>query len=123
MEKLLDYAPLILAITMFFINYKVFVTPADLEKKHREIKEEMNFVINQEKLKQREVFENFFEIDGKEYHEIYFLYEYILDDEEVSNLDLSSNKDNSTTYFKFITTDQLENYNVLPTKLYKIIAS
>jgi hypothetical protein len=42
MEKLLDYAPLILAITMFFINYKVFVTPADLEKKHREIKEEIN---------------------------------------------------------------------------------
>lgn len=42
MERLLDYAPLILAITMFFINYKVFVTPADLEKKHREIKEEIN---------------------------------------------------------------------------------
>lgn len=42
MEKLLDYAPLILAITMFFINYKIFVTPADLEKKHREIKEEIN---------------------------------------------------------------------------------
>lgn len=42
MENVLDYAPLILAITMFFINYKVFVTPADLEKKHREIKEEIN---------------------------------------------------------------------------------
>lgn len=42
MEELLKYAPLILAITMFFINYKVFVTPADLEKKHREIKEEIN---------------------------------------------------------------------------------
>lgn len=42
MEELLKYAPLILAITMFFINYKIFVTPADLEKKHREIKEEIN---------------------------------------------------------------------------------
>lgn len=42
MEQILHYAPLILAITMFFINYKVFVTPADLEKKHREIKEEIN---------------------------------------------------------------------------------
>lgn len=42
MEQILNYAPLILAITMFFINYKVFVTPADLEKKHREIKEEIN---------------------------------------------------------------------------------
>lgn len=42
MEEILKYAPLILAITMFFINYKIFVTPADLEKKHREIKEEIN---------------------------------------------------------------------------------
>ncbi len=42
MDKIIDYAPLILAVTMFFINYKVFTTPADLEKKHREIKEEIN---------------------------------------------------------------------------------
>jgi hypothetical protein len=41
-EKLIEYAPLILAVTMFFINYKIFVTPADLERKHREIKEEIN---------------------------------------------------------------------------------
>ena len=42
MEKLFEYAPLILAITMFFINYKVFVTPADLEKKHKAIVDEIN---------------------------------------------------------------------------------
>lgn len=42
MKQFLDYAPLILAVTMFFINYRIFVTPADLEKKHREIKEEIN---------------------------------------------------------------------------------
>ncbi len=42
MEKILEYAPLILAITMFFINYKVFITPADLEKKHREIIADIN---------------------------------------------------------------------------------
>ena len=42
MDKILEYAPLILAVTMFFINYRIFVTPADLEKKHREIKEEIN---------------------------------------------------------------------------------
>ena len=42
MKDILEYAPLILAVTMFFINYKVFTTPADLEKKHREIKEEIN---------------------------------------------------------------------------------
>lgn len=37
MGKLLDYAPLILVIIMFCINYKIFVNPVDLEKKHREI--------------------------------------------------------------------------------------
>ena len=41
MEKIFDYAPLILAITVFFINFRIFVTPADLEKKHRAIKEEI----------------------------------------------------------------------------------
>lgn len=42
MEKLIEYAPLIVAVMMFFINYKVFTTPADLEKKHREIVNEIN---------------------------------------------------------------------------------
>ena len=42
MEKILEYAPLILAVTMFFINYRIFATPTDLEKKHREIVKEIN---------------------------------------------------------------------------------
>ena len=37
MEKFWEYAPLILVIIMFCINYKIFVNPVDLEKKHREI--------------------------------------------------------------------------------------
>ena len=37
MEKFLEYAPLILVLIMFCINYRVFVNPVDLEKKHREI--------------------------------------------------------------------------------------
>ena len=37
MEKFLEYAPLILVIIMFCVNYKIFVNPVDLEKKHREI--------------------------------------------------------------------------------------
>lgn len=37
MEKIFEYAPLILVIIMFCINYRVFVNPVDLEKKHREI--------------------------------------------------------------------------------------
>ena len=37
MEKFLEYAPIILVIIMFCINYRVFVNPVELEKKHREI--------------------------------------------------------------------------------------
>ena len=37
MEKILEYAPLILVLIMFCINYRIFVNPVDLEKKHREI--------------------------------------------------------------------------------------
>ena len=37
MEKFWEYAPIILVIIMFCVNYKIFVNPVDLEKKHREI--------------------------------------------------------------------------------------
>ncbi len=46
MEQLLQISPFILMIMMFFIQYRVFVTPEQLEKKHREILEsvESHFV-------------------------------------------------------------------------------
>lgn len=37
MEKIIEYAPIVLVLTLFFINYRIFTTPVDLEKKHREI--------------------------------------------------------------------------------------
>ena len=42
MEKFFEYAPLILVIIMFCVNYKIFVNPVDLEKKHREILEDID---------------------------------------------------------------------------------
>lgn len=36
-DKVIEFAPYILVILMFFFQNKVFVRPADLEKKHREI--------------------------------------------------------------------------------------
>lgn len=36
-DKLIEFAPYILVAVMFFFQNKVFVRPADLEKKHREI--------------------------------------------------------------------------------------
>ena len=40
----------------------------------REIMEEMNIKLNCNKLKMKGILENFFLMDGKKYHELYFLY-------------------------------------------------
>lgn len=88
----------------------------------REIKEEMNFELKEEKLKMLKVFENFFNYDNKDFHEIYFLYEYVLDENEFEIMNkLNTNFDNSTTYFKFISKFNLSKYNLLPLELHEII--
>lgn len=87
----------------------------------REIKEEMNFEIDQNKLKMVKVFENFFNYDNKDVHEIYFLYEYIIDEQEFEKLNLEQNKDNDTTYFALVSNSEIAKYNLLPLELHKII--
>ena len=41
MEKFVEYSPIIIVVFMFFVQQKIFVTPEQLEKKHREIIEEI----------------------------------------------------------------------------------
>ncbi len=87
----------------------------------REIKEEMNFNLDENKLVMNKVFENFFNYDGKDFHEIYFLYEYSLSEKEFNELKLDTNKDNNSTYFTFISKNDLTKYNLLPLELHNII--
>lgn len=37
MEKVIEYAPIIIVVLMFFVQQKIFVTPEQLERKHRDI--------------------------------------------------------------------------------------
>lgn len=37
LEHIITYSPLIITLTMFYLQQRIFVTPAELEKKHREI--------------------------------------------------------------------------------------
>ncbi len=37
MEKLLQYSPILIAVLIFLIQERIVVTPEQLEKKHREI--------------------------------------------------------------------------------------
>ncbi len=41
MEKFIEYSPIIIVVLVFFVQQKIFVTPEQLEKKHREILDEM----------------------------------------------------------------------------------
>ncbi len=41
MEKIIEYSPIIIVVLMFFVQQRLFVTPEQLEKKHREIIEEI----------------------------------------------------------------------------------
>ena len=88
----------------------------------RELGEEMKFEPNKTKLTQIKVFENFFDYDDKRIHELYFLYEYILDDKEREYItNLKVNYDNNTTYFSFVNKNELNKYNLLPLELHDII--
>ena len=88
----------------------------------REINEEMGFVINKNNLSLVKVFENFFKYDLEDVHEIYFLYEYNLTEEEVNIINnLNINYDNETTYFKLINNSDCDKYNLLPLELHSII--
>ena len=88
----------------------------------RELEEEMNYTFDKNKFKQTKVFENFFEYDGKKFHEIYFLYEYVLSETEYQDIkNTKANKDNSTTHFEFVSKFDMLKYNVLPLELHPLI--
>ncbi len=41
MENFIEYSPILIVVLIFFVQQKIFVTPEQLEKKHREIIEEI----------------------------------------------------------------------------------
>lgn len=41
MDQIIQYSPILVAAAIFFIQQKIFVTPEQLEKKHREIIEDV----------------------------------------------------------------------------------
>lgn len=90
----------------------------------RELKEEMNFEFDKERFNQIKVFENFFNYGEKDFHEIYFLYEYKLNQNEYEILKtLNMNNDNENTFFKFVSKYEVSNYNLLPLELHEVIKS
>jgi len=47
-DKIIEFAPYVIVVLMFFWQNNVFVRPADLEKKHREILKDARAIIDAE---------------------------------------------------------------------------
>lgn len=88
----------------------------------RELKEELDFNINKTKITKNTVLENFFKIDNKSVHEIYFIHEYKLTKQEYEKLkQVKRNQDSNNSSYKFIKKEEIQNTNILPIELKEII--
>ncbi len=87
----------------------------------REAYEEMGIKLNQNDLNLHAVIENFFEMDDIKFHELYFLYKLVLDKEDKRFKDNMKNNDSKANYFKLVDIEGIDQVNILPKVLKKII--
>lgn len=87
----------------------------------REAYEEMGIKLNKNDLNLHAVIENFFEMDDIKFHELYFLYKLVLDKEDKRFKDNMKNNDSKANYFKLVDIEGIDQVNILPKVLKKII--
>ena len=88
----------------------------------REIKEELNFDIDVNKLTFVKVIENFFMLDTNKFHELFFVYKYNVSEKEYEVLsNIKNNQDNINSYFEFVNLNNLGNINLLPVEIIELI--
>ena len=88
----------------------------------REIKEEMGITLDESKLIFNTTIEEFFTFENTKYHEIFFVYEYPVDDEFYHVLtSIPDNLDNHITEYIFVSPNEFEKVNLLPLKVRDII--
>ena len=88
----------------------------------REIKEEMGFELLDSKLGFVKTLEEMFTFNNIDYHEIFFIYKYDVDEDDYNLLiKIKDNQDNANSYYKFITKEEFNEYNLLPLEIRDII--
>lgn len=87
----------------------------------REAYEEMGIKLNKNDLNLHAIIENFFEMDDIKFHELYFLYKLVLDKEDKRFKDNMKNNDSKANYFKLVDIERIDQVNILPKVLKKII--
>ena len=83
----------------------------------RELGEEMQIDISNDKVAMKGVVENFFNLDDKTYHELYFLYKINVNKDDKRFSDDMINHDSVHSYYKWVKYDKLNEVNLLPVVL------
>ena len=88
----------------------------------REIKEEMHIILDDKKIKFKDTIEEFFEFDNKKFHELFFVYEYAMDEEMYQELlNVKENQDNHITDYIFVGYDEFDKVVLLPYEVRELI--
>ncbi|MEI3395495.1 MAG: NUDIX domain-containing protein [Clostridia bacterium] len=89
----------------------------------REIKEELGKEI--ENIGYIATIENFFEMEGKKYHEIYFLHRIEFENEDDKKIEYTMHNMEGKDFlqYEWLDLDRIEEYNILPKCIKKIVKS
>ena len=100
---------------------RVQTLESSIDALKREIKEEMNIELDSERIKMRALIENFFEMDEKKYHELYFLYKLKVTSKDTEFKKDMKNIDSKASYYKWVKKEDLEKENLLPVVLRDLV--
>ena len=100
---------------------RVQTLESSMDALKREIKEEMNIELDSERIKMRALIENFFEMDEKKYHELYFLYKFKVTSKDTEFKKDMKNIDSKASYYKWVKKEDLEKENLLPVVLRDLV--
>lgn len=93
---------------------RVKTKESSIEALIRELEEEMHITISKEEVLFKSVIENFFELDNKDYHELFFLYKLNVEDKDDRFKEDMINYDSEKSYYKWVDKDKLDEVNLLP---------
>ena len=96
-----------------FPGGRIKTRESSIEGLKRELKEEMNIEVEESEISMIGVIENFFEMDGKNYHELFFLYKLVIEENDTRFKEKMINYDSKASFYKWVDKDKLKEENLL----------